>query len=52
MVFLTSWDREQASVGISREHAHFFTRNPAAILCEERLALTIGALGHSYTVPM
>lgn len=36
------WDREQASVEISREHSDFFTRNLAAILCEERLALTVG----------
>ena len=36
------WDREQATVEISREHSDFFTRNLAAILCEERLALTVG----------
>jgi HK97 family phage major capsid protein len=35
------WDRMQSSVEISREHADFFTRNMVAILCEERLALTI-----------
>ena len=35
------WDREDANVEISREHADFFTRNLAAILCEERLAVTV-----------
>lgn len=35
------WDRNNATVEISREHADFFTRNMAAILVEERLALTV-----------
>jgi HK97 family phage major capsid protein len=35
------WDRQQATVEISREHSDFFTRNLAAILCESRLALTV-----------
>jgi HK97 family phage major capsid protein len=35
------WDRDDATVEISREHADFFIRNMIAILCEERLALTV-----------
>ena len=35
------WDRQDATVEISREHDDFFTRNLVAILCEERLALTV-----------
>lgn len=35
------WDRDDATVELSREHADFFIRNMVAILCEERLALTI-----------
>ena len=35
------WDRADATVEISRDHADFFTRNLVAILVEERLALTI-----------
>jgi HK97 family phage major capsid protein len=35
------WDRNQATVEISREHASFFVENMAAILCEERLGLTV-----------
>jgi HK97 family phage major capsid protein len=35
------WDRMQATVEISREHSDYFTRNLAAILVEERLALCI-----------
>ena len=35
------WDRNDASVEVSREHADFFTRNLCAILTEERLALTV-----------
>jgi HK97 family phage major capsid protein len=35
------WDRNDASIEISREHSDFFTRNLAAILVEERLALTV-----------
>jgi HK97 family phage major capsid protein len=33
------FDRQQASIEISREHASFFTSNMVAILCEERIAL-------------
>jgi HK97 family phage major capsid protein len=35
------WDRNGATVEISREHSDFFVRNLVAILCEERLALTV-----------
>ncbi len=35
------WDRDDATVEVSREHADFFIRNMVAILCEERLALTV-----------
>jgi HK97 family phage major capsid protein len=35
------WDRNSATVEISREHDDFFTRNLVAILIEERLALTV-----------
>jgi HK97 family phage major capsid protein len=35
------WDRNAATVEISREHSDFFVRNMVAILCEERLALTV-----------
>jgi HK97 family phage major capsid protein len=35
------WDRQDASVEISREHASFFVQNMVAILCEERVALTV-----------
>ncbi len=35
------WDRNGATIEISREHADFFTRNLVAILTEERLALTV-----------
>jgi HK97 family phage major capsid protein len=35
------WDRNNSTVEISREHADFFVRNMAAILVEERLALTV-----------
>ena len=34
-------DRQQARVEVSREHSDFFTRNLVAILCEERIALTV-----------
>jgi HK97 family phage major capsid protein len=37
----TLWDRQQATVEISREHSDFWVKNMAAILCEERLALTV-----------
>ena len=35
------WDRNNATIEISREHADYFVRNLAAILVEERLALTV-----------
>ena len=35
------YDRQQASLEISREHADYFTKNLVALLCEERLAMTI-----------
>jgi HK97 family phage major capsid protein len=35
------WDRQDATIEISREHANFFTQNLIAILCEERTALTV-----------
>jgi HK97 family phage major capsid protein len=35
------WDREQANIRISEHHSDYFARNMLAILCEERLALTI-----------
>jgi HK97 family phage major capsid protein len=35
------WDRADATVEVSREHSDFFIRNLVAILCEERLALTV-----------
>jgi HK97 family phage major capsid protein len=35
------WDRNDATIEISREHASFFIQNMAAILVEERLALTV-----------
>lgn len=37
----TIWDRSNATVEVSREHADFFTRNLVALLLEERLALTV-----------
>jgi HK97 family phage major capsid protein len=35
------WDRADATVEVSREHASFFIQNLVAILVEERLALTV-----------
>lgn len=35
------WDRWDATIEISREHSDYFTRNLVAILCEERLGLTV-----------
>jgi len=35
------WDRMDASVAVSLEHSDFFIKNMAAILCEERVALTV-----------
>lgn len=35
------WDRMDATVELSREHSDFFTRNMVAILCEERMCVTV-----------
>jgi HK97 family phage major capsid protein len=35
------WDRADATIEISREHQDVFVKNLIAILCEERLALTV-----------
>lgn len=35
------WDREAPKIRISEHHESFFVKNMVAILCEERLALTI-----------
>jgi HK97 family phage major capsid protein len=35
------WDRNAATVELSREHDDFFVRNLVALLCEERLSLTV-----------
>jgi HK97 family phage major capsid protein len=35
------WDREDATVRVAEQHDDFFVRNMVAILCEERMALTI-----------
>jgi HK97 family phage major capsid protein len=35
------WDRQDATVEVSREHASFFIQNMCALLCEERLALRV-----------
>ena len=35
------WDRWDATVEVSREHQDFFIKNMVAILCEEKLALTV-----------
>lgn len=35
------FDRQQAVIEVSFEHADFFIKNMAAILCEERLALAV-----------
>jgi len=37
----TLWDREMATVRVAEQHANFFVENMVAILCEERLALTV-----------
>lgn len=37
----TVWDRQDATVEISREHSDFFIRNMSAVLAEERLILTV-----------
>ena len=35
------FDRQNATIEVSREHSDYFTRNLAAILVEERLALCV-----------
>jgi HK97 family phage major capsid protein len=35
------WDREDATVRVAEQHDDFFTKNMVAILCEERMALTV-----------
>lgn len=35
------WDRMQITVEVARQHANFFIQNLVAILCEERIALTV-----------
>jgi HK97 family phage major capsid protein len=35
------WDREDATIRVAEEHDDFFVRNMVAILCEERVALTV-----------
>ena len=35
------WDRMQATLEVSTDHADYFVRNLVAVRCEERLALTV-----------
>jgi HK97 family phage major capsid protein len=35
------YDREQATIRISEQHADFFVRNAIVVLAEERLALAV-----------
>ncbi len=37
----TLWDREQVSVRIAEQHADFAIKGMVAMICEERLALTV-----------
>ncbi len=37
----TIYDREQVTVRIAEQHAGFFVENMVAVLCEERIALTV-----------
>lgn len=39
--YVTLWDRMQARIDISTEHANFFTQNLVAIRAEERICLTV-----------
>ena len=43
--YVVLWDRMQASVELSTEHASFFIRNMVAILAEERVCLTVHDTG-------
>jgi HK97 family phage major capsid protein len=48
------WDRWDATIEVSREHQDFFIKNMVAILCEERLALTVfqpAAIIHGFFTP-
>jgi HK97 family phage major capsid protein len=48
------WDRWDATIEVSREHQDFFIKNMCAILCEERLALTVfqpAAIVHGFFTP-
>lgn len=35
------WDREQSNIRVSEHHSDYFARNMIAVLCEERIGLTI-----------
>ena len=35
------FDRQQATIELSREHSDYFVKNLVAILCEERLTLVV-----------
>lgn len=35
------WDREDVTIRVAEQHSDWFARNLVAILCEERLALTV-----------
>jgi HK97 family phage major capsid protein len=37
----TIWDRNDATVEVSREHSDFWIKNLACVLCESRLTLTV-----------
>lgn len=37
----TLWDREQVTVRVAEQHSNFFLEQMVAILCEERIALTV-----------
>ncbi len=37
----TLWDREETTVRVAEQHGTFFVENMVAVLCEERLALTV-----------
>ena len=37
----TLWDRQEVTISVSGSHSDFFIRNKLAILCEERVELTV-----------